>query len=151
MHRLTHIIIFALCTAILCSCGNYRDNNGDLGGMWQMTMWQTRSQQTEQIDSVVATNETGIYYSINRHIIEFKCVSENFNEYGDRVFGTFRHTPDSLILYGFTYIAPHDSIPADEVLRRYGIPADGAFRINTLTSSRMVLSNTDNIITFRKY
>lgn len=150
MQRLAYIIILTLCATILCSCDNYRDDNGDLGGMWQLTMWQTRS-TTNQIDSVVATNETGIYYSINRRIIEFKYMKENINEYGDRVFGSFRHTPDSLILFNFTYTAPKDSVPSDKVLRKYGIPEDGAFRINTLSSKRMVLSNTDNVLTFRKY
>lgn len=150
MRRLPHIIILFCLILGFESCQNYRDNNGDLGGMWQLTMWQTRS-ATGQIDSVVATNETGIYYSISRQIIQFTYMKENINEYGHAVFGSFRHTPDSLFLYNFTYTAPKDSIPADSVLRRYGIPADGAFRINTLTKSRMVLSEPDNILTFRKY
>lgn len=134
----------------LGACENFRDDNGDLGGMWQMTSWQTRS-SSGSIDSVVATNETGIYYSINRRIIQYTYTSAQVNEYGTRIFGLFRRTPDSLYLYNFTYSAPFDSVPSDSVLRRYGINADGAFRINTLTKSRMVLSDPDNTLTFRKY
>lgn len=150
MKRIAYIILTAFCISIVSACKNYRDDNGDLGGMWQLTMWQTES-SSGMIDSVVATNETGIYYSINRRIIQYFCSSDNFNEYGTRVFGLFRQTPDSLFLYNFTYSAPYDSIPSDFVLRKYGINKDGAYRINTLTSSRMVLCDPQNILTFRKY
>lgn len=150
MKKIAFIVLSVFCLIGICGCENYRDDNGDLGGMWQLTMWQTRS-SSGQIDSIVATNETGIYYSINRRIIEFKYMKENINEFGDRIFGSFRHTPDSLILFNFTYSAPKDIVPSDTVIRKYGIPEDGAFRINTLTSGKMVLSNTNNVLSFRKY
>lgn len=143
------IILSALWLLLgLCSCTNYRDNNGDLGGMWQLTMWQTRS-SSNQIDSVVATNEQGIYYSIHRDIIQLTCTGQQVPMYGDRLFAYFRHTPDSLILYNI--ICKNDSLPTAEATHMFGLPADGAFHIDALSGSHMVLSNTDNILTFRKY
>lgn len=150
MRHTAYITAILFCMCIFNSCENFRDDNGDLGGMWQLTMWQTQS-SSGYIDSVVATNDAGIYYSFHQRIVQYMCSSKNLNEYGDRVFSLFRHTPDSLFLYNFTYSAPYDSIPSDDVLRSYGINENGAYRINTLTSSRMVISDPTNILTFRKY
>lgn len=163
-----YLIIMAIWAALpITSCQNFRDDNGDLGGMWQLTRWMTRS-SSGRIDSLVATNDTAathypmtIYYSIHRQSMQLQdgvAGNELYSSSRNNSYiCTFRHTPDSLILvnvYNRKQEIMTDGNAPDRDYSKYrdfGVPADGRFHIDLLTDKAMQLSTADDQLTFRKY
>lgn len=159
----THYYILVLLACIGCfSCENFRDNNGDLGGMWQLTQWRTRS-SSGQIDSLVANNDRDdvtlenkrkLFYCIHRDVFQVKDASTYF---GTSYYCTFSHTGQELTLgnlIGFDgkcYVDGEDANRTYEQFADFGIPADGHFHIDNLTDEQLTMSFTDNILLFRKY
>lgn len=134
-----HAISFLLCLGLLLSaCENKRDDNGDLGGMWQMTLWTNAQGDT------LATNQTGIYYHFQLNVM--KVQRQHLNYYLMR----FAHKGDSLLV-GTTFAQPFDSIVSHDKLAPYGVPADGRFRIDALNDNKMQLSGAIGTLQFRKY
>lgn len=138
-----YIIITLLCT--LTSCESHRDNNGDLGGNWQLTRWETRNEQTGNIDQVVCGTESKIFYAIHRDL--FKFSNGNPANYHLSYFKNENHV---LSFYNITHY-PTDSLCTTVDLSKYGIPASGQLHIDKLDSECLVVSYTDNRLTFRKY
>ncbi len=130
------ILMATAAIACLLACENKRDTNGDLGGMWQLTEWRR--------DTVVATNEDGIYYHFQLQLMKLQKLGQGYH------LARFAHTGDSLIV-GEVYSQPFDSVVGRDELRIYGVPEDGKFHIDALTDSRMVLSGAEGTLTFRKY
>lgn len=126
----------------LSACDNKRDHNGDLGGMWQLTEWRSPDGTT------LATKEDQIFYSVQLNLIRFR--DYNDGTWGDYYLAYFRHTPDSLIVYRPVNYAK-DSLVSLQDLARYGVPADGGFRIDALSDNMMILSSPTGTINFRKY
>lgn len=157
-----HILLLGISTLLMLSCENFRDDNGDLGGSWQLTQWYTRSSSGE-IDSLVATNLAGdttvanprkLYYCIHRDVLQLRDAADFYNI---RYFCTFRSTPDSLILGEVVDTSGkriEDIINAEEAQRflmTFGVPADRHFHIDQLTDSRLQLSTPDDLLIFRRY
>lgn len=139
-HRLG-VLLVALCLP-LCSCENKRDHNGDLGGMWQLLEWRNAQNQ------VVKDKHSRIFYSVQLQLIRLR----DYHDAGQYYQCYFRHTPDSLIIYRPTYYSAKDSLVSMSDLLRFGVPADGGFRILSLHSDRMVLTSADTLtLVFRKY
>lgn len=137
------------------SCEDFHENNGPLGGMWQLTQWCTRSHATGQIDSLVANNlyndptvpnKRKLYYCIHREDIQFQDATRDARYY---FFASFRHTPDSLIIG--TVVNKKDSLCHYSDLREFGVPASGRFHIDVLNSEKLVLSTPQDVLIFRKY
>lgn len=135
---------FAACMAIVClgiiasACENKRDDNGDLGGMWQMTLW------TDANGDTVATKYDRLFYYFQLDLM--KVQRPGYNEYLAR----FSHQGDSLFV-GATYAQPFDSVVSREQLTPFGIPANGRMHIDGLSDSRMQLSGSLGTLRFRKY
>lgn len=141
-HARRMLLIVAMLCVALCSCENKRDRNGDLGGMWQLLEWRDAQNQ------VVKDKRSRIFYSVQLKLIRLR----DYHDSGDYYQCYFRHTPDSLIIYHPTLYSAKDSIVSLSDLSRYGVPADGKFRIQVLNSDRMVLSSADTLtLVFRKY
>ena len=139
-HTLAGLVL--LLSAMLCSCENKRDHNGDLGGMWQLTEWRDAQNQ------VVKDKYSRIFYSVQLQLIRLR----DYHDVGDYYQCYFRHTPDSLVIYRPTLYSAKDSLVSIGDLARYGVPADGGFRILVLNSDHMVLTSADTLtLTFRKY
>ncbi|MGN0233694.1 MAG: lipocalin-like domain-containing protein [Bacteroidaceae bacterium] len=135
------LLVAILCSA-LCSCENKRDKNGDLGGMWQMLEWRNVQNQ------VLKDKRSRIFYSVQLKLIRLR----DYNDRGDYYQCYFRHTPDSLVIYRPTLYSAKDSLVSLSDLARFGVPADGKFRIQVLNSDRMVLTSADTLtLVFRKY
>ena len=154
------IILISLTGLLMLSCENFRDNNGDLGGEWQLLEWRTRS-MTGNIDSLVANNirednslenQKKLYYSIHRDVFQIRDAT-NFNNL--RYFCSFEKTADSLILKDVVDSDGKVFISASEhdytKLKNYGIPHDGCLQYSLPDDNSLVLSDQDNIILLRRY
>ncbi|MBQ7180434.1 MAG: lipocalin-like domain-containing protein [Bacteroidaceae bacterium] len=137
-----NILISILMVLALSACENKRDDNGPLGGMWQLTEWRSPEGTT------LATKADQIFYSVQLKLIELR--DYNDGTWGDYYLAYFRQTPDSLIIYRPVNYAK-DSLVSLRDLARYGVPADGRFRIEALNRDMMILSSPAGTINFRKY
>ena len=137
-----NILISILMVLALSACENKRDDNGPLGGMWQLTEWRSPEGTT------LATKADQIFYSVQLKLIELR--DYNDGTWGDYYLAYFRQTPDSLIIYRPVNYAK-DSLVSLRDLARYGVPADGRFHIDALNRDMMILSSPAGTINFRKY
>ena len=116
------------------------DENGDHDGMWQMT--EMRDKAT---NNVVKTNADSLYYCFQKKVMMFQQAPQE-----SHYLSHFTHTGTELIV-GKTIFWPDETERPLTELSRYGVPADGRFRIDVLTSSHMQLSTDAHVIQFRKY
>lgn len=124
----------------LASCDKV-DDNGNLGGMWQLTEWKNVSD-----GSIVATKTDAIFYSVQLDLMK---LSRN-NDISTYHLARFSHKGDSLFVLK-AYSRPLDQeVPLTE-LSKYGVPATGAFAVDKLSSSEMVLRSKESVLRFRKY
>ncbi|MCF0196597.1 MAG: lipocalin-like domain-containing protein, partial [Bacteroidaceae bacterium] len=121
-----NIFILLVCVAsFLCSsCKTQTDENGDLGGMWQLV---------ERRDNAgkVMSDAPVVYFRIQFHLMQLTPIHD-----GKDPIAHFEHTPDSLILLEVFDNARKDSfnIPFVELTDFYGVPSDGRFHIDQLDS-----------------
>lgn len=155
-------IIVVLFVIIFTSCEDFRDNNGDLGGQWQLTQWRTRSSSGE-IDSLVATNivadptvanHYNLYFSIHRDVLLIQEVSTSF--FNINYFFSITLT-DNMIKLGDVVDkdgkvpGPMENSKDFTPLAEFAVPADGCYSIDKLSDDYLQLSFKDNILCFRKY
>lgn len=145
---------FSLLIALLifCSCEDFRDHNGDFGGMWQLVEWKVQNDGQETA-TIKATNADGIYYSIHRNLIQFThCLpGEPLHEgYSNRLLGYIEISGNLLTIKNVVY--NYDDQFADSQKRNeYGIPDDGIYTILSISNEKLVLRHGNNTLTFRKY
>ena len=140
---LKKVALFLLLFCIMTSCENKRDINGDLDGMWQMTVWKDANNNT------IKDKNGRIFYNIQLKLIPFRY----FNDPGvnsSYVHAYFRHSPDSLIIFNPANYGSGECIPITDLMK-YGVPADGKFHIDALDDRNMVLSSKEGTLYFRKY
>ena len=130
--KILYIILCALAFAGLAGVSSCEkmDDNGDLGGNWQLISWERLSD-----GSLVATNADSIFYTFQGKLMKTQRMSQP-----DFFLATFRTTADSLVML----IAP-------SALSAYGVSPSGRFHFDHLSSSRLVLSTETSRLTFRKY
>lgn len=154
--------LLAIMLPTLFSCEDFHENNGDFGGMWQLTEWRTTSKSTGKIDSIAATNNDGLYYCVHQEMMQFfqsKEISKekgidspdyrNQNDFNGRFFAYFKRTNSELTIYNIVDVL--DNLREPVALKKFGVPADGKFKIEELSHDKMVLSYEGNILCFRKY
>lgn len=126
--------------ALAFSACTKEDNNGDLGGNWQLLCWQLLPDGT-----TAATNADGIYYTIHRSTLRLRRL-----DLADTYLASFAVRGDSLVL-DRVFLSPYDdpATPAD--LAPFGFAATGRMRIVSLSSDRLVLQSDAARLTFRKY
>ena len=137
------IYILALIAVIMISCDKW-DCNGDLDGMWQMMEWRDKD------GAVKATKEDMIFYSFQLQMASFR------KESGKHFFirTMLEASPERILIYNpAEYVGDkHDEVKPMSILSVVGIPEDGILWVQTMTGSTMVLkTNTQDILTFRKY
>lgn len=133
-------LILCLTLALSLTACQKMDDNGDLGGTWQLLSWETKAD-----GRVVATKEDRIFYYFQGELMKTQILTEELS-----YLSTFHTTPDSLIV-DRVYMRPNDTLVPVDSLRRYGATASGRFHFDVLSADRLVLSNEDNVLTFRKY
>ena len=144
---------------MLCSCENKWPDNGKLDGMWQLM-------EIVHDDSVSHVKDSKLYWSIRSNLVQLSCID------GDRKYSHFRKTGTTLTIYDLCFYSDNATaednnewiMPEDaHLLARWGIepvaaadesmagPLMQVFTIETLTSSRMVLSAGHYKLVFRKF
>jgi len=137
INKYTLIFIFSI--LIFSSCENKRDDNEEFGGMWQLVKWQ------DSQSKILADENSRIFYCVRLNLMKFYIPSEE-NYYLSK----FKRTSDSIYIYQVvSYI--NDSIVNLTELAKYGVPEDGGFKIEHLSSDKMILSSYNNRLLFRKY
>lgn len=139
MKKILKYTLISLSLAFCCSCDKI-DDNGDLGGFWQLTEWKSLPD-----GKVLATNHDGIYYAVQ---LDLMSLSRHNTNYLSR----FSHRNDSLFI-GPVYRneGAHDEQVPISSLADMGVPATGAFAIQNLTHSKMILRSDEAVLSFRKY
>lgn len=136
------ILLLLLPLILLQSCDK-TDVNGDLDGNWQLTKWVDK-----ETGSTIATNESRrLYYTVKYNILQMRDMNKSYDTFH---LSYFHYTSDSLFI-DQTFHRPFDTEESLDSLVQYGCTPDGKFAIVTLTGSRLVLSNSKNELTFRKY
>ncbi len=139
-HKITWYLCYAVAVLFFTACDKV-DDNGDLGGMWQLTNWTKKAQP----DKPYKTSADRIYYAFRLNYVRTQCMSEDAYYISE-----FHVTSDSLCV-DRVYAAPNDSVVSVDALLQYGVDSSGRFHIDRLTGNSMVLSNEENVLTFRKY
>ena len=140
MRNTLYIICACVSLLLFAACENKRDDNGDLGGMWQMTEWRDAQ------DSLLHSNP-GIYYCIHMNLLQFRPIDTSFVPTAH-----IRHTPDSLILLDVYDTARKDSVAVTFAqLSHFAIPLSGGFRISHLDADHLTLRSESATLHFRKY
>lgn len=116
------------------------DNNGDLGGNWQLLCWQSLPD-----GATTATNTDGIYYTIHRSTLRLRRL-----DLAETYLASFAVRGDSLIL-DRVFLSPYDDPATPSDLAPFGFSATGRMRIVSLSSDRLVLQSDAACLTFRKY
>ncbi|MCI6823646.1 MAG: lipocalin-like domain-containing protein [Bacteroidales bacterium] len=152
MARMPFLLLFVF--AAFASCAKM-DDNGDLGGQWQLTEWRDKA-----TGEIKATNETGIYYAFQLDLMQFRRIDKGYY-----YLARFYNRGDSLLLgdiysWGKELAETEEGVgngtmekkaaPA-ELTEDFGVSPDGKFAIETLNSSTLVLSNGQALLKFRKY
>lgn len=137
------IILTASLVVLSMSCSKMEDN-GDLGGHWQLTEWRDNTGS-----AVVLDNSSQLFYTIQLELIQFRFKAKE--RYGCLAY--FEHKGDSLIITkAFQQKANTDSLLQDMTsLKKYGVSADGRFKIDNLNSGNMTLRNELGTLNFIKY
>ena len=133
------LFVFMLLPILFVAC-NKMDDNGDFGGMWQMTEWKQLSD-----GKIVADKYNGIYWSVQLDLMKFG-LGHSTGFYLAR----FKRTADSLLI-GTVYLPPKDDIVGYDAVASYGVPDDGKFAIEKLSKQTLVLRSKEAVLTFRKY
>ena len=140
MIRLIFSMFFLVVALVSC---DKMDCNGKLDGNWQLTEWRDIVS-----GDVVADNTSGIFYTVKLELIQFKSNAAGYYPY----LAYFDHKGDSLIIGDvFHNQANTDSLVTLGDLAQFGDDGSGRFLIRDLSSDRLVLTNRQNRLTFRKY
>lgn len=137
MRRFLVSIAIIVSGILVFSCENKRDDNGDLGGMWQLTLWTDANG-----DTIATKGEIFYYFQLDL----MKVSRERYNTYLAR----FSHQGDSLFV-GAAYAQPYDELVSRDRLTPFGVPADGRMHVDGLNNSHMQLSSALGTLRFRKY
>lgn len=143
--RSIYIKLISLCVfcLLLVSCDKNDDLDG-LEGQWQLTEWVDSNGQ------LYASQDIQIYYRFQLGLIDFHKVSlpDGFSH-------ACFETKNGIIRIHSPYEyagAGHSNILPMSTLSMYGVPQDGMFRIEELTSGKLVLSSPSaGTLSFRKY
>lgn len=141
MKKLLRYCLTGLLVLLAGACETKYDQNGDLDGMWQMLRWEDTAD-----NRVHADKQDGIYYCFQLNLMKI-WKSDNMQFY---YLSKFTHKQDSLYIHE-VYSYPGDSVRAIKDMAPYGVPSGGKFRIESLSSDKMTLSNGTTRLTFRKY
>lgn len=145
-----YIILFIVAVTgfVMAGCDK-KDCNGDLDGMWQMTLW-TRTVGVN-VDTL-ATKDSMIFYCFQLQMMNFKRYN---GPHAIDILSMFKKSNDSIIIYdvqNYNSRSGNDTIFALDTLQYVGVPADSTLKIESLSSDYMSLSTKyGDRLTFRKY
>lgn len=156
MNKICHFFMMAMIFVSITSCENYRDDNGSLGGYWQLQEWRTRS-TSGAIDSLVTTNTNDtlrLYYAFHRNIFQVY----NADNYSNIAYlSKFQRTNDSIFLGdiadydGNLLVDTNTPQPNYNLFKSYGIPQDGKFKYSQNNNDNLILSSKNDILILRRY
>lgn len=135
------LILLPLCVV---SCDKVEYDN-PFRGQWQVLEW------IDTTGTIVATNETQMYYSFQLGIMSFQHVR---GQVPLLLHARYETSANQLyISKPFEYAGiGHDKELQMSILSQFGVPADGVFLIEEHTPTKMLLrSNETGTIILRKY
>ena len=142
VRKLFTCLLTGLMVSLVISCDKM-DENDKLDGFWQMTSWVEK----ETGDTVATRYDSKIFYTIQLELLRMQDLT---TPSGPMYQSYFHYTKDSLFIER-TFVRPFDEEMPLDSLAQFGSTPDGRFGIDLLTRSQMVLSNSMNILSFRKY
>lgn len=131
--------------SLLSSC---KVDTDSLAGFWQLTEWRDSQGRVQQPDG-------RIYYAIQLSLIKFQAFDSDIEGKYDSNFSHFSHKGGEIIL--LDAFESHggglrdERLPDFSQLARFGVPADGRFKIKTFDDDRLVLETQDGKLSFRRY
>ncbi len=145
MKRFLYIIIGVV--LLMTSCDKETSDNGNLDGLWQMTLMQNKTTDNAKNDM----RSSGITWAFQGHILELRDLKKGNQD----IVMSFTREGEKLKLSN-PYRVDRDSddvaLQNADLLIPYGISdTTTEFYISELTSSRMVLDNSASHLEFRKY
>ena len=146
LYRQFKIKAFILILLPLCIIGCDKvESDNPFRGQWQMLEW------IDATGTVVATNETQMYYSFQLGVMSFQHVR---GQAPLLLHARYEVSANQLyISKPFEYAGNgHDKELSMSILAQFGVPTDGVFKIEEQTSAKLILSsNETGTITLRKY
>lgn len=155
---LLFVVLSALCGTT--SCDKLPDN-GDLDGMWQLMSVSSSDGETQNV------KESQLYWSIRLRLVQY---SSQRSMDSHIYYSHFKKEGSILYLTDFCKDAKYEHVDDDnewiqpdeaEVLHQWGIYPEGdpssekkvmvIYHIDYLSSSKLILSNADGKLTFRKF
>lgn len=150
--RIAFPLLLAFLTLSLTSCDKV-PINGCLDGTWQLM-------SIELSDTTIDVKPSQKYISFQLHMIEIRQASLDHEDY-TRYYGHFSHIGNEMRFYDLCHRSANitdtdDDKPFTEddisTLNNWGIfHTDNTFHVDTLNSRRMVLSNSEVTLRFRKF
>lgn len=138
MTKKIKLFALALTSLLLVSCAKM-DDSGDFGGYWQMLTMERLAD-----GEIVLTNADGVFYGVHSNTMKL-------TRPGEPIFlATYEVSGDSLRLTTI-YKRPHDEVMPPTELAPMGVDETGSFKVEHISSDRMVLKNTLYRLSFRKY
>lgn len=127
--------------------------NGCLDGTWQLV-------SIERSDTIIDAKPSQKYISFQLGLIQLRQASLEYEDY-TRYYGHFSKNGDEMRFYDLCLPSDNTTSSDDDrpfteanisMLNGWGIyHTDNTFHIDTLNSRRMVLSNSETTLRFRKY
>lgn len=143
MKNISILTVIVVLFSMLISCDKTDCNNG-LDGQWQMCEWKSSNGE------VIGGQELKIYYSFQLQMMMFQKQSVSMRY----MLSSFQNLGTSIRIYDpVSYKGNgHDDILSMDTLKQYGVPIDGMMKIDSLTSTTLVLSSSETgRLRFRKY
>lgn len=127
MNRIVRIVIATTIFAVATACQK-ADNNGDLGGFWQLL-------QMEQNGNTIDKKEDKVFWRVQLDLIQ---ISGSY--------GRFEHTGDSLFIRMI-------DVDDEKALVKYGLnnAKEERFAVEVLNRKSMRLQSKEARLTFRKF
>lgn len=145
MKRFLYIIIGVV--LLMTSCDKETSDNGNLDGLWQMTLMQNKTTDNAKNDMRLS----GITWAFQGHILELRDLKTGNQD----IIMSFSHDGNKLKVFApYKVERDSDDILINDVslLLPYGVgSATADYSIEKLSSSSMVLDNDMWHLEFRKY
>jgi len=145
MKRFLYIIIGV--TILMTACDKETSDNGNLDGLWQMTLMQNNTTDNAKSDM----RSSGITWAFQGHILELRDV----NKVHQDIIMSFDHNGNKLKVFApYRVDRDSDDIIINDValLLPYGIGSTTAeYNVIELSGSRMIIDDNVWHLEFRKY
>lgn len=155
-------ILFILLMLVLCVSCDKVPMNGDLDGMWQLMVKESKDKNNGEwyVENVKSDK---VYMSFQLHLVQLDGPDEgNGGRFRTRLYyGRFKHEGDSLFIYELSYDSKNETAADNnewiketelDILEPWGLNSlNNRFKVVKLDSDAMILRRDDLVLTYRKF